>query len=170
MAISEYLAGLRAKVGNDLLLLPSVTAIVFDADRRMLLVQHAEDGLWVAPGGGIDPGETPADAVVREMHEETGLLVEPVDLIGVYSGPDCLVTYANGHQVIYVMSLFQCRVVGGEVRPDGHETAAVRYFGEAELGSLRLTRWAAKVLPELFRRGERAYFSAPEWQPGSRNS
>ena len=168
MAISEYLAGLRAKVGNDLLLLPSVAAIVFDPERRMLLVQQAEDGLWVAPGGGIDPGETPADAVVREMYEETGLLVEPVDLIGVYSGPDCLVTYANGHQVIYVMSLFECRVVGGEVRPDGYETAAIRYFAEDELRSVSLTRWATRVLPELFRRSHRAYFSAPSCTPPAR--
>ena len=165
MAISEYLAGLRAKVGNDLLLLPSVAAIVFDAERRMLLVEQAEDGRWVAPGGAIDPGETPADAVVREMHEETGLLVEPVDLIGVYSGEDCLVTYANGHQVIYVMSLFECRVTGGEARADGHETAAVRYFAAGELAGLRLTPWAAKVLPALFAR-EGAYFTKAEWRPG----
>jgi 8-oxo-dGTP pyrophosphatase MutT (NUDIX family) len=165
LAISEYLTGLRAKVGNDLLLLPSVAAIVFDADRRMLLVQHAEDGLWVAPGGGIDPGETPADAVVREMYEETGLLAEPVDLIGVYSGPDCRVTYANGHQVLYVMSLFECRVTGGALRPDEQEIAAARYVAAAELPSLPLTRWAAKVLPELFRRQGRAYFSPPVWTP-----
>ena len=77
MPISPYLERLRQQIGNDLLLVPSVTAIIYDREHRILLARHAENGVWVAPGGSIDPDESPADAVVREVWEETGLLVEP---------------------------------------------------------------------------------------------
>ncbi len=122
MGISNHLKELRAKVGHDLLLLPSATAIVFDDSGRMLLVRDADVDEWVAPGGSIEPNEAPADAVVREVWEETGLWVAPVGLIGVYGGSEFLVRYSNGDRVQYVMSVFECEVVEGQARPDGSET------------------------------------------------
>lgn len=59
---------------------------LFDERGRLLLVQQAETGYWSTPGGAVELGETPADAAVREAWEETGLLVEPVALIGVFGG------------------------------------------------------------------------------------
>lgn len=67
MPISEYLRGLREKVGRDLLLVPSVTGLVFDGEGRVLLIRHSNGGVWLAPGGAVDPGEAPQDAIVREM-------------------------------------------------------------------------------------------------------
>jgi len=75
--ISDYLRGLRVKVGHALLLVPSVTAVIYDGQGRVLLARHAEGGVWVAPGGSVKPNESPSDAVVRETWEETGFLVEP---------------------------------------------------------------------------------------------
>src|SRR5262249_13715290 len=106
MPISGHLARLRAQVGQQLLVLPSVTAAVRDDAGRLLLVRHSNGGVWVAPGGSLEPDELPADAVVRETWEETGLLVEPVRLTGVYAGPEFRVRYANGDEVTYVMSVF----------------------------------------------------------------
>jgi 8-oxo-dGTP pyrophosphatase MutT (NUDIX family) len=151
MPISDYLRSLRAKLGNDLLLMPSVTGVIFDQQRRLLMVLHADRRIWVLPGGCIDPGETPVDAVVREVWEETGLRVEPVALRGVHSGPDFLVRYDNGDQAIYVMSVFECRATGGTLRPDGMETLDVRYFSEAELMALPTPVWARTILPGLLR-------------------
>nr|BFE78833.1 hypothetical protein GCM10020093_014340 [Planobispora longispora] len=85
MPIPEFLASLRARVGHDLMVLPSVTACVFDDDGRLLMACH-ESGVWAPPGGLIEPDERPADALVRELHEETGLTVEPLGIIGVYGG------------------------------------------------------------------------------------
>jgi len=73
MAISPYIRRLREAVGSDLLLVPSVAGIIFDHDGRILLVRQADDGVWSTPGGAIEPNEEPADAVVREVWEETGL-------------------------------------------------------------------------------------------------
>src|SRR4051794_22531041 len=109
----DYIQSLRAKVGHDLLLVTSVTIVVFDDAGRVLLVRHNEGDVWVLPGGSIEPPESLADAVVREMWEETGLWVEPMRVLGVYGGPDFLVTYANDDQVAYQMIVFEGRVRGG---------------------------------------------------------
>ncbi len=165
MAISEYLKGIRERVGHALLLVPSVTAIVFDEERRVLLARPAGKGAWVAPGGSIDPDETPADAVVRETWEETGLVVRPVGLLGVWGGPECVVEYANGDRSSYVMTVFECAVTGGVPRPDGEEIAELRWVAESELTAFPLATWARTVLPVVFRGRDRASFTPPTWRP-----
>jgi 8-oxo-dGTP pyrophosphatase MutT (NUDIX family) len=164
--ISDYLRRLREKLGPDLLLMPSVTGVVFDGARRLLMVEHADRDLWVLPGGAIDPGETPADALVREMWEETGLHVRPTTVRGVFSGPDFLVRYRNGDEAIYVMSVFECEVLGGRERPDGVETLAVRYVSQAEALALPTPPWARVVLPQLFAPAGPG-FTPPTWMPPS---
>jgi 8-oxo-dGTP pyrophosphatase MutT (NUDIX family) len=165
MSMSEYLLALRRKVGHDLLLVPSVTVICRDAAGRILLVKDGGTGVWVAPGGSIEPHESPADAAVRETWEETGLLVEPVRILGVYGGPEFVVTYPNGDRTSYLMTVFECRPVSGEARPDGHEIAEVGYFSREQLSSLDLSRWARIVLPEVFEVRGAARFEAPGWRP-----
>ena len=77
----------------------------------MLLQRAADDGKWYTVGGAVDPGEEAADAVVREVLEETGLNVVPERMIGVYTDP--LAVYRNGDEVLYVSTCFACRVVAG---------------------------------------------------------
>jgi len=126
-------------MGHDLLLVPSAVACIRDSDRRILLLRRSDgDDLWGFPGGAMEPGERAADAVVREVREEIGLVVEPVQLIGVYSTPEYAFAYPNGDQVQPVTIFFDCRVVGGEIRPDLEEILAARYFGhDDELPPLR---------------------------------
>lgn len=90
MAISPHIRRLRDAVGSELLVLPAVTGIVFDDRDRILLVRQAEGGVWTTPGGAVDPDELPADAVVREVWEETGLYTEPIRILGVHGGPSCV--------------------------------------------------------------------------------
>jgi 8-oxo-dGTP diphosphatase len=62
---------------------PSARALLLDADDRLLLARHDLTGrhvgrvIWAPPGGGLEPGETPLDAIVRELAEEVGLDVAP---------------------------------------------------------------------------------------------
>src|SRR3954467_3624108 len=165
MPMSDYVRRVRAKMGNEFLLMPSVTALVFDEQRRVLLVRPVHrDNVWVAPGGSVDPDEQPQDAVVREVWEETGLLVEPTELRGVFGGPEYRVWYANGDEVGYVMAVYECRAIGGELKPDQEEIAEARFFSAAELGDVTLSRWARLVVPELMRtRG--AAVPAVTWRP-----
>lgn len=163
MAISDYLRGVRRKVGSDLLLVPSATALVFDEHGRVLLAQHSNHGLWVAPGGAVDPGESPADAAVREAWEETGLYVEPLRLTGVYGGNR--VRYANGDEAEYVMTVFECRPLSGTLQPDGEETLDVKFFEPGELASPEIAAWVPRVLRDALRKSQGALFAAPTWTP-----
>ena len=149
--MSSYARRIRAKVGNDFVLMPSVTALVFDDSRRVLLVRpaHRDTAVWMAPGGAIDPDEQPQDAVVREVWEETGLLVAPTELRGVFGGPEYRVWYANGDEVGYMMAVYECRVTGGALRADGDEIAEARYFSSDELAKITLSRWARIIVPRL---------------------
>ena len=165
MPISPYVRALRERVGTALLLLPSVTAIIYDADGRILLVRERDGGVWSTPGGVIEPDETPADAVVREAWEETGLLVAPVRLMGVYGGPGFVVRYASGDQVQYVMSVFACEPRGGTLRPAGDETADARWFSERDAAALPLSPWLPPMLPTFFARPTVADFHPPAWTP-----
>jgi 8-oxo-dGTP pyrophosphatase MutT (NUDIX family) len=109
------------------------------------------------PGGAIEPGERADEAVKREVYEEIGLRVEPVTLIGVYSSPEYAFAYPNGDQVQPVTSLFECRVVRGELRVDMHEIIEARYYGpEDQLPPMRPC-WVDKAHDAFAFRG-RAFF------------
>jgi 8-oxo-dGTP pyrophosphatase MutT (NUDIX family) len=88
MAISEFYRALREQVGTRLLLMPAVAAIVRDRDGR-ILVQQQHDDSWSLPAGAVEPGESPGEAIVREVLEETGHAVEPVRIIAVVGGSTC---------------------------------------------------------------------------------
>lgn len=152
MSLSGHLARLRQLVGHAPLLLPSVTLLVLDAQQRVLLVRQAGDQAWLAPGGLIEPGETPADAALREAWEETGLEVELTDLQGVYAGPDFRVVYRNGDVVDYVMIVFTARPrrEGDVPHPLDAEIEELRYVAAHELEALPLARWARTVVPAAF--------------------
>ena len=166
--ISPYIRQLRAQLGPRLLLLPSVSVHVFDSAGRLLLVRQREGELWSTPGGLIEPDESPSDAAVREAWEETGLLIQPERLLGLYGGPACLVRYANGDEVQYVISAIGARVIGGHAAADGDETVALCYCSEAEARELRLAPWLRAHLALVYNGPSGSAFSAPTWQPPAR--
>ena len=132
MAISPYIAALREKVGGARLLLPSVTAIIYGDKGEILLVRQRDGEVWSTPGGAIEPDEDPVDAVVRETWEETGLLVRPMRLIGVFGGPDFVVPYTNGDETQYVMAVYECTRVSGELTGSSDEVTEARFVSERE--------------------------------------
>jgi 8-oxo-dGTP diphosphatase len=141
MPVSPYVAHLRDHIGHATLLSAAASAIIRDEAGRVLLIRRGGESLsaprggeWSLPGGGMEPGESIAGCVVREAFEETGLHVEPVRLIGVYSDPAFQhVTYPNGDQVHYVSFSFECRVVRGGLAPDGDESLEVAYVSPSAL-------------------------------------
>ena len=168
MAISPYVRALRSRIGPARLLLPSVSAHIFDEGGRVLLVRQRDGGVWSTPGGVIEPDEEPADAVVRETWEETGLLVAPTRVLAVFGGPACLVRYPNGDEAQYVITAFVCTVTEGTLRGATEETLDARYFDEAEATAVKLAPWLEAVLPQAYGHdspGERAAFAPPRWRP-----
>ena len=90
MPIPPHVAYLRERVGHITLLLPAAAAVVRDERDRVLLIRRGDGRGWSLPGGVMEPGECIADCAVRETQEETGLEVEPIRLVGIYSDPDVL--------------------------------------------------------------------------------
>ncbi|MFA5884675.1 MAG: NUDIX domain-containing protein [Acidimicrobiia bacterium] len=123
MPISPYVVDLRARIGRRLLLLPSVTVLPHDDDGRVLLVRSVGSGMWDTIGGMVEPDEHPADAAVREASEEAGVDVDLVGIVAVLGGPQFRLTYPNGDEAAYVVTVFDAVVVGGEPRHDDVETA-----------------------------------------------
>lgn len=113
--------------------LVGVGAVVVDAG-RVLLVQRGREplkGHWSLPGGLIEVGESLHAAVVREVEEETGLLVEPVELIELLDR-----IHRDGDRVRYhyVIADYLCRVKGGALKA-ASDAAAVRWVQRAEWNS-----------------------------------
>lgn len=133
MPASDYILQLREKVGHALIMMPSAAAIIRNEKNEILLHQRTDNRRWSLPGGAMEPGEEPAQTVVREVFEETGLHVHPTRLVGIYSGADNLFTYPNGDQVAVVSVTFECEIIGGELDANNDETLALQYFAFTEL-------------------------------------
>lgn len=145
MPISEYVRRMRDKVGHELLLLPGAAAVIVKEVNEVLLQRRGDNGLWGLPGGAIEPGEEPAEAVIREVYEETGLHVVPVSIVGIYGGQANMSEYSNGDRAAYISITFKCRVTGGDLRLDGDETLELRYFDWRSLPDNILDRHRIRI-------------------------
>ncbi len=163
--MSTYLRRLRSAMGSQLLVLPSVTGIVYDAGGGILLVRQRDVDLWSTPGGSLEPDETPADGVVREVWEETGFYTEPLRILAVYGGADYTVEYPNGDQAGYVTTVFECAVRSGTLRRASEEVSDAAFVTATELSLYSLTPWAQRIVPPLYQRSVHTYFDAPTWHP-----
>ena len=127
----------------DSVIIPCVGAIVTDSWGRLLMIKRGHEpgaGLWSIPGGRIEPGETDAEAVIREMLEETSLAVEVDRLIGRVQRPGL-----NG-AVIDIRD-YAATVTGGTLRP-GDDAADARWVAPGELDSLEITEGLVDALTE----------------------
>jgi 8-oxo-dGTP pyrophosphatase MutT (NUDIX family) len=128
MTISPYIRRLRARVGTELLVLPSVAVLPRDEDGRVLLVRILDTGRWATIGGAVEPDESPTDAAVREAREEAGVTVRLGHVTAVLGGPEYRMTYPNGDRTSYVVTVFGAEIAEGTPSPDGEETSAVGWF------------------------------------------
>jgi ADP-ribose pyrophosphatase YjhB (NUDIX family) len=152
MAIPPHVAMLRAAVGHELLLLPSVSLLINDDAGRLLLVRHAgHSDRWGVPGGAVEVGESPADTAVREAREELGVDVRLLKLVAALGGPDYEVAYPNGDRVAYVTSVYAAQVVAGVPTADLDEIAEVRWFTPDGIGGAPLSRFARALLAATLR-------------------
>ena len=147
VGIAAHIARLRAVVGHELLLLPAVSVLPVDDAGRVLLVRHAgHDDEWGVLGGGVDVGESPADAAIREAREEIGVSVRLVRLLDVLGGPDYEVRYPNGDRTAYVTAVYEARIIEGFPAVCDGELTDFGWFAPGELPRLRLSRFARALL------------------------
>ena len=106
----------------------AVGAVVGNGRGELLLVKRADSGVWLYPTGWADVGYSASEVVVKEVHEETGMEVEPVRIIAVLDGLRLGFTRVPLYSLIFL-----CRVLGGELRPHPLECADVGWFSEDRL-------------------------------------
>lgn len=118
-------------------ILPGAAAVIFDAERRILVLKRTRGPYWSLPGGRMELGESAQGCCIRETREETGLTVVVTRLIGLYTDPGSICAYPDGnvHQS-YVVG-FQCEVVAGDLTVS-EESQRFRWIEQEELETLPL--------------------------------
>ena len=123
----------------------AVSAVVWRAG-RVLVVRRARppaQGLFTLPGGGVEAGETLKQAVVRELREETGLIVEPIDLAG---HREVIMRDAEGRVARhFVILAFAALWREGELSLN-EELAEARWIDAVELAGLSTTEGLAEIV------------------------
>jgi len=116
-------------------LVPSSAAVVVDRE-SLLMIHRVDNDRWAVPGGAVDLGESAADAAVRETREETGVEIEILGLVGIYTDPRHVMRYRDGEVRQQFSLCFRGRAVGGDLRPQPTEARAVRWVPVDELAAL----------------------------------
>lgn len=115
---------------------PSASALVRDETGRVLLLRRPDNDLWTIPTGGLKRGETIRECAVRECREETGVEIETLGLVGVFTTPDHVIEYIKGGRTDEVRQpvnvCLHAQPVGGKLTTTD-EASAVRWVAPDDL-------------------------------------
>jgi 8-oxo-dGTP pyrophosphatase MutT (NUDIX family) len=114
LARKDYYNDPHAPAPNSIV--AAASAIVTNDDGEILVHRRTDNDLWALPGGGMEFGESIADTVVREVHEETGLRVTPKYVVAVYSDPKHVFAYTNGEVRQEFSVCVACDIIDGELK------------------------------------------------------
>ncbi|MGY2019892.1 NUDIX hydrolase [Nocardia gipuzkoensis] len=153
---TDYFNDAAAPAANSLKV--AVSAFVQDAEGRILMIRRTDNDKYSIPGGGMEVGETVADAVVREVTEETGILVRPTVLLGVFSNPRHVVAYDDGEVRQEFSICFKAEPVGGSLRTS-FESKSVRWVALDELPNLEIHPSIRERIQRGLQPGGEPYFT-----------
>jgi ADP-ribose pyrophosphatase YjhB (NUDIX family) len=121
-------------------IVPSVNVVVTNDAGEILLIRRSDNDNWAVPGGGIDLGESVAEAAVRETREESGIDCQITGLVGIYSDPKHVILYTSDGEVRQEFSIvLTARLVGGNPTPST-ETSEVRWVPAGQIASYHMDR------------------------------
>ena len=118
----DYILQLRELIGHRPIMVVGASALIVDAENRLLLLKRSDNLCWGPPGGAIEPGEVVEAAARREIREETGLEMGELSLFGVFSGPELFYVYPNGDQIYNVIIVYLARDTRGSIRLNDEHT------------------------------------------------
>jgi ADP-ribose pyrophosphatase YjhB (NUDIX family) len=131
-----------------------VGALIFRRG-QILLVERGKaplKGYWSLPGGALEPGETLEEGVCREVKEETGLVVKPVERAEIF---ERIMRDSRGRpEYHYVLIDFVCRVVGGELRP-ASDVSRAEWVPRREMKNYLITEGTLEVIEKVYEKRKR---------------
>ena len=121
-------------------IVPSANVVVVNDAGEILLICRSDNGNWALPGGGVEFGESLAQAGVRETREESGIDCEITGVSGIYTDPGHVILYTSDGEVRQEFSIVLiARATGGQPKPST-ETSQVRWVPLAEIGDYQMDR------------------------------
>lgn len=147
-----YVEGIRKVVGHMPLILVGAVAVIVDDKGRLLLEERRfPQGAWGLAGGLMELGESTEDVAKREVFEETGLVVNDLQLINVYSGPRHFVKAENGDEYFVVTTAYYAENYEGELTVDELESISFEFFYPHEL-PVRIVKSHRRIIDEYLER------------------
>jgi 8-oxo-dGTP pyrophosphatase MutT (NUDIX family) len=124
-----YVAEIRKRIGSAYLMVPGGRAILENREGKVLLILRSDFQVWALPGGSPNERESAEDAIIREVREETGLIISEYEAIGFTSHADLeIVTYPNGDQVHGFALVLYATQWQGELKIESKEILSAEFF------------------------------------------
>ncbi|WP_281974286.1 NUDIX hydrolase [Halobacillus litoralis] len=124
-----YVEDLRAIVGHRPLIFVGAVVIISDEEGKVLLQQRTSPyGAWGLPGGLMELGESTEEVAEREVYEETGLKVENLQLMNVYSGENQFIKAANGDEFYVVTTVYYTKEFHGDYQMGPDESLQFQFI------------------------------------------
>lgn len=123
----EYFKYLRQHVGHQPIILPGSVVIIIN-NKNEILLQEKHNGYWGLPGGLMNLGESFEEVAKREVFEESGLIVENLKLLNVYSGSQYYLKVSNGDELYSATAVYYTKDVSGKIKIDYSESKDIKYF------------------------------------------
>jgi ADP-ribose pyrophosphatase YjhB (NUDIX family) len=135
MARIDYFNDPNAPKANSIV--PAASAIVSNAEGKILLERRSDNARWGLPSGVMEIGERISETVVREVKEETGLDVRVDYIVGIYTNPHHVIAFSDGEVRQQFSLCFACTLLGGEIQVSS-ESLEVGFFSPEEIEQLNI--------------------------------
>jgi mutator protein MutT len=129
----NYIREIRKTIGHSPVMIPACGVIIENKQGEILLQQRSDNAKWGLPGGGMEIGETFLETAKREVYEEVGIIVENLELFGIYSGDDRYIVYPNQDICWVTSTIFKTSEYKGEILQATDETLGHRFFSRDNL-------------------------------------
>ncbi|MEQ2526953.1 NUDIX hydrolase [Bacillaceae bacterium CLA-AA-H227] len=142
----NYIQSLRRFIGTGPIIAPGSAIIVLNKEQEILLQLRSDTLDWGIPGGGMELGDSFEETAKRELYEETGLISNHLEIVGIASGKEFYYKFPHGDEIFNATVIFRAMDVTGNMKKD-HESLDLTYFPLDSLPKLNYT--TQKILEKI---------------------
>ena len=145
--MKEYIKYIRSMVGHKEIMAVGVCVFLINEKEELLLETRSDNGFLSIPGGALDMGEKVKDGALRELKEETGIVLDDLKFVAVLSGEDSRMVYPNDDITYYTDVCFFARVNSDiEIKPLDNESKEIKFYKMDEIPFDKLLRLNQRLL------------------------